>query len=156
MKKKYHINLDKYKKIWYDNVAKEKCDSPLLVLLSLKEKEEVLRFRDMMDDWIVKEAIDKIMQLNKALINSFWGLTPEEDERKLQNSREYRIRKESEAIGETRGQAIGQAQGKVIGKAEGKAESLLEVAKNMLKENYSLAQISKITKLSESKIKTLL
>ena len=89
----------------------------------------------MRDDCIVKDPVDKIMQLNKTLINSFWGLTPEEDERKLQNSREYRIRKESEAIG--------------------KSESLLEVAKNMLKENYSLSHISKITKLSVSKIRTL-
>ena len=94
------------------------------------------------------EAVDKIMQLNKALINSFWGLTPEEDERKLQNSREYRIRKESEAIGETRGQAIGQAQGK--------AESLLEVAKNTLRNNCDINLIKKVTNLPMSKIKTLL
>ena len=41
------------------------------------------------------------------------------------------------------------------GKEEGIAENKLETAKNMLKENFSLEQISKITHLSTSEIKKL-
>ena len=41
------------------------------------------------------------------------------------------------------------------GKKEGIAENKLETAKNMLKENFSLEQISKITHLSTSEIKKL-
>ena len=41
------------------------------------------------------------------------------------------------------------------GKEEGIAENKLETAKNMLKENLSFEQISKITHLSNSEIKKL-
>jgi predicted transposase/invertase (TIGR01784 family) len=41
------------------------------------------------------------------------------------------------------------------GKEEGIAENKQETAKNMLKENFSLEQISKITHLSTSEIKKL-
>lgn len=42
------------------------------------------------------------------------------------------------------------------GKEAGIKEGLIETAKNMLKEKYSLEQISKITNLSTSEIKKLL
>lgn len=42
------------------------------------------------------------------------------------------------------------------GKEEGQRQEKLETAKNMLKENFSLEQISKITHLSISEIKKLL
>lgn len=41
------------------------------------------------------------------------------------------------------------------GKEEGIAENKQETAKNMLKENFSLERISKITHLSTSEIKKL-
>ena len=45
--------------------------------------------------------------------------------------------------------------GKEVGIIEGKELGIIETAKNMLKENYSFEQISKITNLSASEIKKL-
>ena len=55
-------------------------------------------------------------------------------------------------IGEAKGMQIGKAEGMQIGKAEGK----YEVAKNMLSNNYSIPEVSRITGLSISEINKLL
>lgn len=49
----------------------------------------------------------------------------------------------------------GKEEGKTLGLREGQRKEKLETAKNMLKENFSLEQISKITHLSTSEIKKL-
>ena len=56
---------------------------------------------------------------------------------------------------EARGRAKGKAEGKSEGKAEGKAEIIEEIVVNALKENCSLVLLSKITKTSIKKIKTI-
>ena len=56
-----------------------------------------------------------------------------------------------EESAELRGKEVGIKEGII----EGKELGIIETAKNMLKENYSFEQISKITNLSASEIKKL-
>lgn len=49
----------------------------------------------------------------------------------------------------------GRRQGRLEGKREGKRENMLEVAKTMLEENFSISQIAKITKLTEEEIRKI-
>lgn len=59
-----HVNLDNYKKLWYDNVAKENVKGSLLTLISLKNKEDIKRYAESVDDPDVKECVDRLMILN--------------------------------------------------------------------------------------------
>lgn len=61
-----------------------------------------------------------------------------------------------EESAEIRGREYGILEGKDLGLREGQRKEKLETAKNMLKENFSFEQISKITHLSTSEIKKLL
>lgn len=45
--------------------------------------------------------------------------------------------------------------GRKQGKREGKRENMIEIAKTMLKENFSISQIAKITKLTEEEIRDI-
>ena len=49
----------------------------------------------------------------------------------------------------------GRKQGRLEGKREGKRENMLEIAKTMLEENFSISQIAKITKLTEDEIRKI-
>ena len=66
-----HVNLDNYKKIWHDNVAKENMKGSLLTLISLKNKEDIKRYAESVDDQDVKECVNKLMILNENTIKSF-------------------------------------------------------------------------------------
>ena len=143
-----HVNLDNYKRIWYDNVAKEDMEGSLLTLISLKSKEDIKRYAESVDDQDVKECANKIMILNENTIKSFWNLTPEQENRMMQNTRENIIRERSEA----RGLKMGKAEGKLLGKNEEK----IAIAKNMIRENENLNKISSYTGLSEKEIKKLM
>ena len=57
--------------------------------------------------------------------------------------------------GKEEGKTLGLKEGKTLGLREGQRKEKLETAKNMLKENFSFEQISKITHLSTSEIKKL-
>lgn len=75
-------------------------------------------------------------------------------EAKAMTDREYELsmeRKEARA----EGLAEGRAEGKAEGKAEGALEAKREMAKSMLAENIPLAQVAKISRLSESEILNL-
>ena len=68
-----------------------------------------------------------------------------------------KLKEESaELRGKEAGIKEGLIEGKNLGLIEGKNLGIIETAKNMLKEKYSLEQISKITNLSTSEIKKLL
>ena len=45
--------------------------------------------------------------------------------------------------------------GRRQGRREGKRENMIEIAKTMLEENFSVSQISKITKLTEDEIRNI-
>ena len=68
-----------------------------------------------------------------------------------EESAELRGRK----VGIREGKNLGLIEGKNLGLIEGKNLGIIETAKNMLKENYSFEQISKITNLTTSEIKKL-
>jgi predicted transposase YdaD len=63
-------------------------------------------------------------------------------------------------IGEAKGMQIGEAKGMQIGEAKGmqigEAKRTIEVAKNMLANNYSIPEVSRITGLSISELNNLL
>ena len=142
-----HVNLDNYKKLWYDNVAKENMKGSLLTLISLKNKEDIKRYAESVDDPDVKECVDRLMILNENTIKSFWNLTPEQENRMMQNTREKLIREKSEKRGLQKGKNIGLAEGLVEGK--------ISIARNMINMNIGKEIIKSATGLSEEEIEKL-
>lgn len=142
-----HVNLDNYKKLWYDNVAKENVKGSLLTLISLKNKEDIKRYAESVDDPDVKECVDRLMILNENTIKSFWNLTPEQENRMMQNTREKLIREKSEKRGLQKGKNIGLAEGLVEGK--------ISIARNMINMNIGKDIIKSATGLSEEEIEKL-
>ena len=142
-----HVNLDNYKKLWYDNVAKENVKGSLLTLISLKNKEDIKRYAESVDDPDVKECVDRLMILNENTIKSFWNLTPEQENRMMQNTREKLIREKSEKRGLQKGKNIGLAEGLVEGK--------ISIARNMINMNIGKEIIKSATGLSEEEIEKL-
>lgn len=138
-----HVNLDNYKKLWYDNVAKENAKGSLLTLISLKNKEDIKRYAESVDDPDVKECVDRLMILNENTIKSFWNLTPEQENRMMQNTREKLIREKSEKRGLQKGKNIGLAEGKI------------SIARNMINMNIGKDIIKSATGLSEEEIEKL-
>ena len=138
-----HVNLDNYKRIWYDNVAKENMKGSLLTLISLKNKEDIKRYVESVDDPDVKECVDRLMILNENTIKSFWNLTPEQENRMMQNTREKLIREKSEKRGLQKGKNIGLVEGKI------------SIARNMINMNIGKEIIKSATGLSEEEIEKL-
>ena len=138
-----HVNLDNYKKLWYDNVAKENMKGSLLTLISLKNKEDIKRYVESVDDPDVKECVDRLMILNENTIKSFWNLTPEQENRMMQNTREKLIREKSEKRGLQKGKNIGLVEGKI------------SIARNMINMNIGKEIIKSATGLSEEEIEKL-
>ena len=87
-----HVNLDNYKRLWYDNVAKKDVKESLLTLISLKNKEDVKRYAESVNDQDMKACANKLMILNENTIESFWNLTTEQENKMMQNTRENIIR----------------------------------------------------------------
>ena len=95
----------------------------------------------------VKECVDRLMILNENTIKSFWNLTPEQENRMMQNTREKLIREKSEKRGLQKGKNIGLAEGLVEGK--------ISIAKNMINMNIGKEIIKSATGLSEEEIEKL-
>ena len=146
-----HVNLDNYKKLWYDNVAKENVKGSLLTLISLKNKEDIKRYAESVDDPDVKECVDRLMILNENTIKSFWNLTPEQENRMMQKTRDNIIMQKGITLGLTEGKNIGLVEGKNIGLAEGK----ISIARNMINMNIGKEIIKTATGLSEEEIEEL-
>ncbi|MBD9107267.1 hypothetical protein EGP99_05615 [bacterium] len=85
-----------------------------------------------------------------------YGLTPEEDEMLVRNTRDELVRREALAEGEAKGKAEGLAEGKAEGIDEGKTIGKAEIAINLLKENYPIEKISKVTGLTEEEIEKII
>ena len=130
-----HVNLDNYKRIWYDNVAKEDMKGSLLTLISLKNKEDIKRYAKSVDDQDVKECANKLMILNENTIKSFWNLTPEQENRMMRKTRENIIRERSEA--------------------QGVNKEKLAVARKLAKMNLGIDVIRNATGLSREKIEKI-
>ena len=92
----------------------------LLTLISLKNKENIKRYAESVDDQDVKECVNKLMILNENTIKSFWNLTPEQENRMMRKTRENIIKERSETKG--------------IQKERNQERKI--VAKNMIKKKY--------------------
>ena len=107
-----------------------------------------------MNNAIIKESVDNLKRLNSNAA-FVYGLTPEEDEMLVRNTRDELVRKKALAEGEAKGKVEGEAKGKAEGLAEGKVEGKTEIATNLLKKEYSIKEIVEITGLSKEEIEKL-
>lgn len=108
----------------------------LLTLISLKNKEDVKRYAESVNDQDVKECANKLMILNENTIKLFWNLTPEQENKMMQKTRENIIRQ----------------QGKNIGINEEK----LTVARKLAKMNLGIDVIINVTGLSKEEIEKII
>ena len=107
-----------------------------------------------MNNAIIKESVDNLKRLNSDAA-FVYGLTPEEDEMLVRNTRDELVRREALAEGKAKGKNEGLAEGKAKGLAEGKVEGKAEIAINLLKKNYPIDEIVEITGLSKEEIEKL-
>ncbi len=130
------LRLDISDKIEY-SINKSRCIK-WLKFMNCKTYEEALN--------MAKE--DKIFMSTVDIVKSFVS-----DPEVMNLFDRDKLKEESAEI---RGREYGILEGKDLGLREGQRKEKLETAKNMLKENFSFEQISKITHLSTSEIKKLL
>ncbi len=139
--KYYEINVEKFAKLWYDNDIESVMKAPILTMIGIKDEEELEKYSKKMNNAIIKESVDNLKRLNSDAA-FVYGLTPEEDEMLVRNTRDELVRREA------------LAEGKTEGLAEGKAEGKAEIAINLLKKNY-VDEIVEITGLSKEEIELI-
>ena len=105
-------------------------EKPLLTMLGIKNKEDLEKYCSDINNSSVKESVDKLKRLNKDDV-FIYDITPEEDEKYIQNTERNIARKE------------------VL------AEAKLEMIINLLKENIPIEKIVNVTGLSEEEIKKI-
>ena len=125
-------------------------NTPILTMIVIKDEEELEKYSKKMNNAIIKESVDNLKRLNSDAA-FVYGLTPEEDELLVRNTRDEFVRREAL----TEGLAEGEAKGKAEGLAEGQAKGKAEIAINLLKENYPIEKIIKVTGLSKEDIEKL-
>ena len=145
--KYYEINVEKFAKLWYDNDIESVMKAPILTMIGIKDEEELEKYSKKMNNAIIKESVDNLKRLNSDAA-FVYGLTPEEDEMLVRNTRDELVRREA--------LAEGKAKGKNEGLAEGKAEGKAEIAINLLKKNYLVDEIVEITGLTKEEIEKLI
>ena len=134
----YEINMDYYDKIWYSKNEEEIKKNQYMIMLDLDKKE----LENMPKDKIVDKYITNVTIVNDDPEFQKY-MSEEEDKRKIQNS----LLSEAKENGYTSGINDG------ISKGENKKS--IEIAKNMLKKNMSIEDISDITGLSIEEINKL-
>ena len=127
----YEINMDYYDKIWYSKNEEEIKKNQYMIMLDLDKKE----LENMPKDKIIDKYITNVTIVNDDPEFQKY-MSEEEDKRKIQNS----LLSEAKENGYTSGINDG------ISKGENKKS--IEIAKNMLKKNMSIEDISDITGLS--------
>lgn len=99
-----------------------------------------------------KERVIKVVSMFSEECNSFSRDDIEQlTEYKIAGERMY-AREEGHKEGHAEGRAEGRAEGKIEGLAEGIKQNRYEIVTNMLKENYDIEEIKKITGLNEEEI----
>ena len=134
----YEINMDYYDKILYSKNEDEIKKNQYMIMLDLDKKE----LENMPKDKIVDKYITNVTIVNDDPEFQKY-MSEEEDKRKIQNS----LISEAKENGYTSGINDG------ISKGENKKS--IEIAKNMLKKNMSIEDISDITGLSIEEINKL-
>ena len=152
--KYYEINVEKFAKFWYDNDIESVKKAPILTMIGIKDEEELEKYSKKMNNAIIKESVDNLKRLNSDA-TFVYGLTPEEDELLVRNTRDEFVRREAMAEGLAEGEAKGKAEGLAEGQAKGKAEGKTEIATNLLKKDYSIEEIVEITGLTKEEIEKL-
>ena len=138
----YEINMDYYDKIWYSKNKEEIKKNQYMIMLDLDKKE----LENMPKDKIVDKYITNVTIVNDDPEFQKY-MSEEEDKKKIQNSLLSEAKEEGIEQGYTSGINDG------ISKGENKKS--IEIAKNMLKKNMSIEDISDITGLSIEEIKKL-
>ena len=128
--KYYEINVEKFAKLWYDNDIESVMKAPILTMIGIKDEEELEKYSKKMNNAIIKESVDNLKRLNNDAA-FVYGLTPEEDEMLVRNTRDELVRREALAEGKTK------------------------IAINLLKKNYPVDEIVEITGLSKEDIEKL-
>ena len=136
--KYYEINVEKFAKFWYDNDIESVMKAPILTMIGIKDEEELEKYSKKMNNAIIKESVDNLKRLNSDAA-FVYGLTPEEDEMLVRNTRDELVRREALAEGKT----------------EGLAEGKTKIAINLLKKNYPVDEIVEITGLSKEEIELI-
>lgn len=128
------INIDKYRKFWYDKNELQLRKTPILVFLSLKESElESFVKRTKIKE--VREVYRRLKEINESEI-FIPKISREESEEMVFNTR-LELAEEK-------------------GLEQGSLEKQIEIAKNMLKENLDMDLISKVTNLSFKELEKLI
>ena len=138
----YEINMDYYDKIWYSKNEDEIKKNLYMIMLDLDKKE----LKNMPKDKIVDKYITNVTIVNDDPEFQKY-MSEEEDKKKIQNSLLSEAKEEGISQGYTSGINDG------ISKGENKKS--IEIAKNMLKKNMSIEDISDITGLSIEEINKL-
>ena len=138
----YEINMDYYDKIWYSKNEDEIKKNLYMIMLDLDKKE----LKNMPKDKIVDKYITNVTIVNDNPEFQKY-MSEEEDKKKIQNSLLSEAKEEGISQGYTSGINDG------ISKGENKKS--IEIAKNMLKKNMSIEDISDITGLSIEEINKL-
>ena len=138
----YEINMDYYDKIWYSKNEDEIKKNLYMIMLDLDKKE----LENMPKDKIVDKYITNVTIVNDDPEFQKY-MSEEEDKKKIQNSLLSEAKEEGISQGYTSGINDG------ISKGENKKS--IEIAKNMLKKNMPIENISDITGLSIEKINKL-
>ena len=113
--------------------------APILTMIGIKDEKELEKYSKKMNNAIIKESVDNLKRLNSDAA-FVYGLTSEEDEMLVRNTRDELVRRKA--------LAEGLDEGKTIGKAE--------IAINLLKENYPIEKIIKVTGLTEEEIEKII
>ena len=95
-----------------------------------------------------KERVIKVVSMFSEECNSF----TEEDIEQLTEWKMEEARLAARDEGLAEGRAEGHAEGRAEGQAKGMEQEKYQIAINMLKKNYDIAEISEITGLKEEKI----
>ena len=138
----YEINMDYYDKIWYSKNEEEIKKNQYMIMLDLDKKE----LKNMPKDKIVDKYITNVTIVNDDPEFQKY-MSEEEDKRKIQNSLLSEAKEE--------GISQGYTSGINDGISKGKNKKSIEIAKNMLKKNMSIEDISDITGLSIEEINKL-
>ena len=137
------VFVENIKKKCY-NVPKER-DKYRYILMLDEDKDNLDLFYP--SDDIVSIYKGEIMRLNSDA-DFVWDLTPEEDERKLFNTRMH--------LAEKKGREEGLTKGMKKGMARGIEQNQINVIQNMLKLNISIEDIAKVVELSKEEVKKII
>ena len=117
-------------------------EKPLLTMIGIKNKEDLEKYCSEIKNSSVKESVDKLKRLNKEDV-FIYDITPEEEEKYIQNTEKNIARREGLKEGHEKGLVEGQ-------KAEKES-----IAKKLLEANYPIDGIEKVTGLTKEEIEKI-